>query len=113
MVDIDALVAKCKADGASDLHLICGLPPKYRKDGQLQDMSDTPLTKQDCEDMARFLAGDQYEKMAKIGEVAFPGHTLSGASSPAGRDPQTREPRPAPGSHGPDPNAQGHHPCHR
>ena len=48
MVDIDALVAKCKADGASDLHLICGLPPKYRKDGQLQDMSDTPLTKQDC-----------------------------------------------------------------
>ena len=62
MVDIDALVAKCKADGASDLHLICGLPPKYRKDGQLQDMSDTPLTKQDCEDMARFLAGDQYEK---------------------------------------------------
>ncbi len=31
MVDIDALVAKCKADGASDLHLICGLPPKYRK----------------------------------------------------------------------------------
>ena len=69
MVDIDALVAKCKADGASDLHLICGLPPKYRKDGQLQDMSDTPLTKQDCEDMARFLAGDQYEKMAKIGEV--------------------------------------------
>ena len=69
MVDIDALVAKCKADGASDLHLICGLPPKYRKDGQLQDMSDTPLTKQDCEDMAKFLAGDQYEKMAKIGEV--------------------------------------------
>ena len=69
MVDIDALVAKCKADGASDIHLICGLPPKYRKDGQLQDMCDTQLTKQDCEDMARFLAGDQYEKMAKIGEV--------------------------------------------
>ena len=69
MVDIDALVAKCKADGASDLHLICGLPPKYRKDGQLQDMSDTPLTKQDCEQMARELAGDQYDKMATIGEV--------------------------------------------
>ena len=69
MVDIDALVAKCKADGASDLHLICGLPPKYRKDGQLQDMSDTPLTKQDCEDMAKFLAGSEYEKMATIGEV--------------------------------------------
>ena len=58
MVDIDALVKKCKEDGASDLHLICGLPPKYRKDGQLVDMSDIPLTKEDCEQMARELAGN-------------------------------------------------------
>ena len=56
MVDIDALVAKCKADGASDLHLICGLPPKYRKDGQLQDMDTAIMTPDDCFAVARFLA---------------------------------------------------------
>ena len=73
MVDIDALVEKAKEDGASDIHLICGLPPKYRKDGQLQNMSETPLTEEDCEQMARFLAGPMYEQMSEIGEADLAG----------------------------------------
>ena len=36
---IEQLVVKARQDGASDIHLICGLPPKYRKDGQLEDMT--------------------------------------------------------------------------
>ena len=73
MVDIDALVEKAKEDGASDIHLICGLPPKYRKDGQLQNMSETPLTEEDCEQMARFLAGPMYEQKSEIGEADLAG----------------------------------------
>ena len=41
MMTIEELVARAKADGASDIHLICGIPPKYRLDGELRDMADT------------------------------------------------------------------------
>jgi twitching motility protein PilT len=66
---VDELVAMAKRDGASDIHLICGLPPKYRKDGQVVNMSEEALTPDDCEDIARFLCGAQYKDMEEIGEV--------------------------------------------
>ena len=46
---IEQLVVKARQDGASDIHLILNLPPKYRKDGQLENMDDTPLTLSDCD----------------------------------------------------------------
>ena len=73
MISVDELVARAKRDGASDIHLICGLPPKYRLDGELQDMEPTPLTAQDCEDVARFLAGSAYREMEQIGELDLAG----------------------------------------
>ena len=73
MLTVDELVAKAKRDGASDIHLICGLPPKYRLDGELQDMDPTPLTARDCEEVARFLAGDAYREMEEIGELDLAG----------------------------------------
>ena len=73
MLSVDALVAKAKQDGASDIHLICGLPPKYRLDGELQDMDSVPLTEADCEAVARSLAGDSYREMEKIGELDLSG----------------------------------------
>ena len=73
MISVDELVARAKRDGASDVHLICGLPPKYRLDGELQDMEPTPLTAQDCEDVARFLAGSAYREMEQIGELDLAG----------------------------------------
>ncbi|MBO5639507.1 MAG: PilT/PilU family type 4a pilus ATPase [Oscillospiraceae bacterium] len=72
-MSVDELVARAKQDGASDIHLICGLPPKYRLDGELRDMEPTPLTAQDCEDVARFLAGSAYREMEQIGELDLAG----------------------------------------
>ena len=69
MLTIDELVAKAKADRASDVHLICSLPPKYRVDGQLQDMTDEPLTEQDCYSYARILSGDRFDEFEQIGEL--------------------------------------------
>ena len=54
---IEQLVVKAREDHASDIHLICNLPPKYRKDGQLEDMDDAPLSFQQCVAYARELAG--------------------------------------------------------
>ena len=73
MISVDELVARAKRDGASDIHLICGLPPKYRLDGELQDMDPMPLTARDCEEVARFLAGDAYREMEQIGELDLAG----------------------------------------
>jgi len=69
MMTIDELVAKAKVDGASDIHLICGLPPKYRHDGELKDMSEEILTAEDCVDAARWLAGKDYSIYEKVGEL--------------------------------------------
>jgi len=71
MMTVEELVAKAKADGASDIHLICGLPPKYRKDGQLQDMDTAIMTPDDCFAVARFLAGNEkeYKFLEDTGEL--------------------------------------------
>ena len=69
MISIEELVAQAKAEGASDIHLVYGLPPKYRKDGQIQNMREEPLTAEDCIDMARFLAGKEYDNFDRIGEL--------------------------------------------
>lgn len=66
---IEDLVKKARADRASDIHLICGLPPKYRKDGQLEDMSSEPLTPEDCILYARELAGHDYDLYVETGEL--------------------------------------------
>ncbi len=73
MMTIDELVGMAKADGGSDVHLICGLPPKYRVDGQLLDMCEEKLTEQDCVNAARELAGDTYSEMEDIGELDLAG----------------------------------------
>lgn len=69
MIDAAELVLRAKEAGASDLHLVRGLPVKCRVDGRMQSLTEVPLTAQDCEDLARELAGALYGKMAEIGEV--------------------------------------------
>ena len=71
MMTVEELVAKAKADGASDIHLICGLPPKYRKDGQVVNMDETPLTEEDCLEVSRFLCKtpENYEHLMTTGEL--------------------------------------------
>ena len=60
--------AKAKADGASDIHLVAGLPPKYRLSGDVVNMSETPLTEEDCVAVARYLCGVEYDNFDRIGE---------------------------------------------
>ena len=69
MFTVDELVAKAKSDGASDIHLICGLPPKYRLDGQLENMAEEVLTEEDCVAVAKELAGSRYGELEEVGEL--------------------------------------------
>ncbi len=69
MMTIEEMVAKAKAEGASDIHLICGLRPKYRVSGSLEDMIDEVMTPDDCLAAARFLCGDRYDEFDQVGEL--------------------------------------------
>ena len=66
---IEELVIKAKEDGASDIHLVCGITPRYRLDGEMVSMTSSPLTHEVCEAYAKEMAGEEYEKIQSIGEL--------------------------------------------
>ena len=71
MTSIEELVRRAKEEGASDIHIICGLPPKYRKDGELENMEDTVVTEGDCLEIARQLSktDEAYDVLMTTGEL--------------------------------------------
>lgn len=66
---VEELVAKAALDGASDVHLVRGLTPRYRVDGEIREMDGGVLTAQQCEDFARELAGADFNRARAAGEV--------------------------------------------
>ena len=63
---VETLIEQAAACKASDLHIAYGVPPKVRRDGELQDLEGfAPLTDQDCETVAQALLG---ESMPALGE---------------------------------------------
>lgn len=69
MTEFTQLVALAAQRGASDLHLVCGLPPQCRVHGQLLPLEAPPLTHDDCENLAHQIAGEAYGSIAQMGEV--------------------------------------------
>lgn len=69
MLDINDIIFDAQMQGASDLHITAGLPIKCRIDGQIRSMSAQNLSSQDCEDLARQIAGAKADAISKIGEL--------------------------------------------
>ena len=78
---IEKYIETASVIGASDVHLVYGLPPKCRKDGKLVNLAEEPLTAADCESMAEELAGPLYRQIETTGSC--PQH--------AGRHPLPRQ----------------------
>ena len=66
---IESLVEKGAAQGASDIHFVRGIPVKCRLHGKLVDLGDAPLTAEDCEEMAKCIAGKHYDELVETGEL--------------------------------------------
>lgn len=66
---ITELVQGAYEQRASDIHLVCGLNPRYRVDGSLCDAAPFCLTDADCMAYARELAGDFFDTLVEVGEV--------------------------------------------
>ena len=70
MLSVDELVAKAKQDGGSDIHLIVGLPPKYRVSGGLENMSEEIISEQDALEYAKVLGGEKgFATLMEEGEL--------------------------------------------
>ena len=72
MINVDDIVAEAYRQKTSDIHIVCGLPIKFRVSGGLVNSGmygDVPMSHEDCEEVARQLAGDAYEQMARCGEL--------------------------------------------
>ena len=71
MYGIEELIALAAEKRASDVHLIAGLPPKCRIDGRIETLTDGGLTREDCEEYGRQLAGNVADQIEAIGQLDF------------------------------------------
>ena len=68
-MSVKEYVEKARKDGASDIHLVRGLTPRYRVDGAIREMEGAPLTSDDCLVAARELAGSEIRHGEAVGEL--------------------------------------------
>ena len=71
-MNIEQLISLAHEVDASDVHVVCGLPVKFRVGGHLVNAGvngDEPLSHDDCERFARELAGHDFDRIERIGEL--------------------------------------------
>lgn len=66
---MEGIIATAAEKGASDIHIVYGLPVRLRIGGLLEDFDDHILTDNDCEHYARQLAGEKLDAIAREGEL--------------------------------------------
>ena len=71
-MNVEQIIDLAHQVNASDVHLVCGLPVKFRVGGHLMDAGidgDAPLSHDDCEQLGRELAGGDFDRIKRIGEL--------------------------------------------
>lgn len=68
-MNITQLIEKARQNRASDLHLVCGLSPRCRVDGQIRELAPAVLTEEESRRIAAELSGDCFDQLEKTGEA--------------------------------------------
>ena len=68
-MNIDQLIDQAHEANASDVHIVCGLPVKFRINGALVSANDYLLTHDDCEEIGSVLAGKKFDSIKEMGEL--------------------------------------------
>lgn len=66
MIDINQVVAAVAMNRGSDIHIVYGLPIRYRVDGTLKDLDDHVLTHEDCEQIGQDLTDGKLDQCGEI-----------------------------------------------
>lgn len=69
MTELTKVIQDARARKGSDIHIVRGLPIRIRIDGDLQNYDDHIMTDAECEAYAREMAGEDYKKIEKMGEL--------------------------------------------
>lgn len=68
-MNITMLIEKARSLRASDVHLVCGLSPRCRVDGQMKEIEREILTPEQCRACAMELAGENFGQLERAGEL--------------------------------------------
>ena len=72
MITVEQLLMTAKEQGASDVHITVGVPPKMRVNGELLDLDYPRLMPDDCEKIILSIMNDrQLEMFKENGEADF------------------------------------------
>ena len=66
-IPLSSIILSALDRRASDIHIVRGIPVRFRIDGRLVDMDEHRLTPEECENYARALTHN-YEDISEIGE---------------------------------------------
>ncbi len=69
MYRIEEIIAHAAEQRASDVHVVSGLPIRFRVDGKLTDFCEERLSQDQCDRYAHDIAGIDYENVLQIGEL--------------------------------------------
>ena len=78
MLKIEEIVSRGAQSGVSDIHIVEGVPVKGRVDGRFMDLTNEPLTDEDCQTIARQLEEGGQEHLGKIGQLDL-ARTIAGS----------------------------------
>ncbi len=66
---MENIIAVAAQQGASDIHIVCGIPVRFRIDGQLRNMNNVVVTETMCKDYAHFFGEEAYRRTEEVGEA--------------------------------------------
>ena len=68
---VEYIISRATEARASDIHIVCGIPVRFRVDGELVNMDDHVMTAAESETCARELSEEAYQTTRKAGEADF------------------------------------------
>lgn len=66
---IEQIIAKAAEAKASDIHIVCGIPVRFRVDGQITDMDSHIVTEEECNSYAKELGEQALADAKNVGEA--------------------------------------------
>lgn len=69
LLDLNHIVEEAFLKGASDVHVLTGLPVKCRIDGRIVDLNGEAVDSTTAESFARYILGENYERVESMGEA--------------------------------------------
>lgn len=66
---MENIISRAAEAKASDIHIVCGIPVRFRVDGELTDMDSHIVTAEECENYAKAFGEEAFRTTKEVGEA--------------------------------------------